>query len=266
MNTWRLLIDPPQSAAHNMAVDEALAASCRAEATAPTLRLYAWERPSISLGYFQRPDEIVDLDRCRDAGVPVVVRTTGGRAVYHHDEVTYSLVAPIHHPLFPPTIKGTFAAVARALAAGLAELGVAVDTWTDDRGGAARPQAGARSPFCFESVSWYEITLGGKKLIGSAQRRWKTAFLQHGSLLLTYEPEAAAPWFRAASGSPATHRVTGLNIDGRSFTRDDVCRALVVGWERAFDIRLAPGALTEAEAAFVAETSHSRDLAVTLVR
>jgi lipoate-protein ligase A len=266
MDTWRLLIEPPQSAAHNMAVDEAVAASCRAEVAGPTLRLYAWERPSISLGYFQRPDEIVNLDRCRDAGVPVVARTTGGRAVYHHHEVTYSLVAPIPHPLFPPTIKGTFAAVARALAAGLAELGVTVDAWIDDRGSATRSTPGARSPFCFESVSWYEITLGGKKLIGSAQRRWKTAFLQHGSLLLAYEPEAAAPWFRAASGSPASHRVTGLNTDGRSFTHEEVCGALVVGWERTFGICLVPGALTESEADSVAETSHRRDLTVTLVR
>lgn len=249
-----------------MAVDEALAASCRTEATAPTLRLYAWERPSISLGYFQRPDEVVDLDRCRDAGVPVVARTTGGRAVYHHHEVTYSLVAPIPHPLFPPTIKGTFAAVAHALAAGLAELGVAVDTWADDRGSAIRTKPGGRSPFCFESVSWYEITLGGKKLIGSAQRRWKAAFLQHGSLLLAYEPEAATPWFQAASGSPASRRVTGLNAEGRSFTRDDVCSALVAGWERAFGIRFVLGTLTTAEAASVAETSHRRDLTVTLVR
>ena len=265
MDTWRLLIDPPQPAAHNMAVDEALAASCRAEATGPTLRLYAWEQPSISLGYFQRPDEVANLDRCREAGVPVVTRTTGGRAVYHHHEVTYSLVAPIPHPLFPPTIKGTFAAVARALAAGLAELGVTVDAWTDNRDSATRPEPGARSPFCFESVSWYEITLDGKKLIGSAQRRWKTAFLQHGSLLLTYEPDAAAPWFRAASGSPASHRVAGLNSDGRSFTHEKVCRALVVGWERALGIRLIPGTLTAAEAASVAETSHTRDLTVTLV-
>jgi lipoate-protein ligase A len=256
-----------------MAVDEAIAQSCRAGTGGPTLRFYAWDRPSISLGYFQRAEDVVDLDRCRDAGVPVVTRTTGGGAVYHDQEVTYSLAAPSPHPHFPPTISGTFASVARALAAGLAELGVTVDVRTADRVG---PTAARRAPLCFDSTSRHEITLDGRKLIGSAQRRWKTAFLQHGSIRLADRLSVAARWFRTPNEEHpssahrtdpgGTERIAGLNTDGRSFTPHEVHRALIIGWERTFSIRLVPGALTEAERRAVAESPSRRDRAVTLVR
>lgn len=260
VDTWRLLIDPPGPAGHNMAVDEALAASCRTGASGPTLRLYGWERPAISLGYFQRPEEVVDLDRCREGGVPVVRRTTGGRAVYHHREVTYSVAAPIPHHPFPPTIRGTYEVVARALAAGLAELGLRVECHPRDP---ERPRRGIGSPLCFDSTSRYEITLGGNKVIGSAQRRWKTAFLQHGSILLTHDPAEAAPWLRGAT--PDTESITGLNANERGLTPDDVQRALITAWEHTLGIRLLPGSLSPEEASAVADTSRSRDLTVTVV-
>lgn len=242
-----------------MAVDEALADSCRRGRAGPTLRLYGWDRPSISLGYFQRPDEVVDLDRCRGGGVPVVRRTTGGRAVYHHREITYSLVAPIPHPRFSPTIRGTYEVVARALATGLAALGFHVECHPAEP---ERPRRGIGSTWCFDSTSRYEITLDGKKVIGSAQRRWKTAFLQHGSILLAHDPAEAAPWFRRP---PETESITGLNATERGLTLDDIHRALIAGWERTLGVALQVGDLSADEAAVVAETSQSRDLTVTLV-
>lgn len=260
METWRLFIDPPSPAARNMAVDEALADACRRGRAGPTLRLYGWDRPSISLGYFQRPDEVIDLDRCREAGVPVVRRTTGGRAVYHHREVTYSVVAPIPHPLFPPTIRGTYEVVARALAEGLGALGLRVACHPTEP---ERPRRGIGSPRCFDSTSRYEITCEAKKVVGSAQRRWKTAFLQHGSILLAHDPAEAAPWFRGAPSD--TESITGLNANERGLTPDDIHRALITAWERTLGIRLLPGSLSPEEASAVAETSRSRDLTVTLV-
>ncbi len=243
-----------------MAVDEALAASCRTGASGPTLRLYGWERPAISMGYFQHIEEVVDLDRCREEGIPVVRRTTGGRAVYHHREVTYSVAAPTPHPLFPPTIRGTYEVVARALAAGLAELGLRVECHPRD---AERSRRGIGSPLCFASTSRYEITLDGKKVIGSAQRRWKTAFLQHGSILLVHDPAEADPWFRGTRSD--SESITGLNEGGRGLTPDEIHRALISGWERTLGVSLRVGDLSSEEADIVAETSRSRDLTVTLV-
>jgi len=260
VDTWRVIIDPPFAAGYNMAVDEALADACRRGVSGPTLRLYGWERPAISMGYFQRPEEVVDLDRCRAAGISVVRRTTGGRAVYHHHEVTYSVVAPIPHPLFPPTIRGTYEVVARALSAGLAALGLRVECHPRDP---ERPRRGVGSPLCFESTSRYEITLDGKKVIGNAQRRWKTAFLQHGSILLTHDPAEAAPWFRGAM--PDIESITGLDVGGRGLTPDEIHRALISGWERTLGVPLRAGDLSPEEADVVAETSQSRDLTVTSV-
>jgi lipoate-protein ligase A len=259
VDTWRLLIDPPGPAGYNMAVDEALAESCRTGASGPTLRLYGWDRPSISLGYFQRAYEVVDLDRCREGRVPVVRRTTGGRAVHHHHDVTYSVIAPIPHPLFPPTIKGTYEVVARALLAGLAALGLRVECHPRDP---EQPRRGFGSPLCFDSTSRYELTLGGKKVIGNAQRRWKTAFLQHGSILLAHDPAEAAPWFRTAPSD--SESITGLNANERGLTPDDFHRALITAWEHTLGIRLLPGSLSPEETAAVAETSQSRDLTVTV--
>ena len=243
-----------------MAVDEALAASCRTGASGPTLRLYGWERPAISMGYFQRPEDVVDFDRCREGGIPVVRRTTGGRAVYHHREVTYSIAAPIPHALFPPTIRGAYEVVARALAAGLTELGFHVTAHPRDP---ERARRGVGSPLCFESTSRHEITLNGKKLVGSAQRRWKTAFLQHGSILLAHDPAEAAPWFRGAPSD--SESIASLDEGGRGLTPDDVHRALITAWEHTLGIRLLPGSLSPEEATLVAETSRSRDLTVTVV-
>jgi lipoate-protein ligase A len=241
-----------------MAVDEALADSCRRGASGPTLRLYGWEHRSISVGYFQRPDQVVDLDRCRDAGIAVVRRTTGGRAVYHHHDVTYSVVAPVPHPHLPSTIRGTYEIIARTLEAALVSLGIPVTRRDRD---AERLRHGAGSPFCFDATSRHEITLDGMKVVGSAQRRWPTAFLQHGSILMNVDPSEAAPWFRGAARVPGA--ITGLRAYRGDLTRENLCQALVTSWERVFGVDLLPGELSADESALVAESLHARDLTVT---
>jgi lipoate-protein ligase A len=258
MDAWGLILDPPSPAGYNMAVDEALADSCRRGGRGPTFRLYGWDRPSISVGYFQQAEKILDLDRCRDAGIPVVRRTTGGRAVYHHHEVTYSVAAPVPYPDFPSTIRGTYEVVARALEAVLADLGVRAERRDRDPN---RLHRGAGSPLCFETTSRNELTVDGKKLVGSAQRRWPTAFLQHGSILLSADPSAVTPWFPDALAGPESF--TGLYAHRSDLTREDVCRALVAGWERTFGAQLLPSGLSVDEAAAVAKSTHSRDLTVT---
>lgn len=254
VDAWRLIIDPPSPAGYNMAVDEVLVDSCRHGAGGPTLRLYGWDRPAVSLGYFQRPDRIVDLDRCREAGVAVVRRTTGGRAVYHRHEVTYSVTAPVPHPAFPPTIRGAYDVIARALEAALRHLGLPVERSARDP---ERVRHGAGSPLCFAATSRDEITLDGRKIVGSAQRRWPTAFLQHGSILLRDDP-LEAPWFLDADNDP--HEPWALRP---GLTREHVCDALVASWRRSFGIALFPGPLSTDERTVVAQSSHQRDLAVT---
>lgn len=184
MNRWRYIEDGMRDGAYNMAVDTALLRTCEEDATfAPTLRLYGWRAPTLSIGYSQPVEREIDLKRCREAGIEWVRRPTGGRALLHRQELTYSLVGPVAHPLFQGGLKATYAAVSRALLSGLEELGIS-GACINPGGKPSASARAARSPACFASLNHCEITVHGRKLIGSAQRRTQRAFLQHGSILI----------------------------------------------------------------------------------
>jgi lipoate-protein ligase A len=171
-----VLIDPPAGAAWNMAVDEVLLEA--AAAGAWTLRLYAWRRPTVSLGYAQRGREAFDAGAARRLGVGVVRRPTGGRAVLHADELTYALAAPTSAGPLAAGIGASYRLISSGLQAGLESLGAAVRLERSAGAGAA-----ARGP-CFAARARFELTFAGRKMAGSAQRRRDRALLQHGSLLL----------------------------------------------------------------------------------
>ena len=179
MDTWRLLITPPARGAWNMAVDEAVLEAVGRGESLPTLRLYAWEPACLSVGYAQKIED-VDFSRLHTLGWDFVRRPTGGRAVLHVDELTYAVIAPPDEPRVTGTVLDSYHRLAQALVEALRMLSLPVEV---------KEQAGtpARSPnpVCFEIPSTYEITVGGKKLIGSAQARRKDGVLQHGSLPLT---------------------------------------------------------------------------------
>jgi lipoate-protein ligase A len=161
-----------------MASDEAILEACGHGDSLPTLRLYAWEPACLSLGYAQ-PFSNVDIIRLQMRGWELVRRPTGGRAVLHIDELTYSVIAPMGEPRVAGTVLESYNRLARALieALQLISLPVEVKEYSDSHSGKA-------NPVCFEVPSTYEITVGGKKLVGSAQARRKDGVLQHGSLPL----------------------------------------------------------------------------------
>lgn len=163
----------------NMGIDEALATLCRDSAT---LRFYAWESPTLSIGYAQRCDDI-DLTACRTAMVALVRRPTGGRAVLHQQDLTYSLILPLRPPWTTCSIAESYRLINMCLLRGLEKLGLEVTI-----GRRTRQADGALSPFCFPAISQYELLVGGKKVIGSAQRRFPEALLQQGSILLDFDP------------------------------------------------------------------------------
>ena len=146
------------------------------------LRLFRFEPHGITLGASQEPARVLDLERCERDGVPFAVRPTGGRAIFHADEWTYSLAARLDDPEWGGTLLQSYAATARLLITSLLRLGVPVEPATADRKGrVAHPDAGAA---CFATTAGHEIVVSGRKLVGSAQRRLSRAFLQQGSLLL----------------------------------------------------------------------------------
>ncbi|MFH1071350.1 MAG: lipoate--protein ligase family protein [Candidatus Glassbacteria bacterium] len=181
---WRFIASPPGEAAYNMALDRALLAGVASRGFPPVLRVYSWQGPSVSLGHNQEAARELDLERCRQSGIAVVRRPTGGRSVYHDRELTYSLCGPGRSDRLGKSLEETSRLIAGALRASLAVLGI--DTDEPVRGhSSGREAAGLRNP-CFSSASRYEISAGGRKLIGSAQRRTAggRAFLQQGSVLI----------------------------------------------------------------------------------
>jgi lipoate-protein ligase A len=182
-DSWRLLVDTPADGAWNMAVDEVLLDGVAAGMTPPTLRFYEWTPPCLSLGYFQ-PFDVVDLDGCRRLGVEVVRRPTGGRAILHDRELTYSVTLPASLLGHDGGVLPSYYRLSLALRDGLVRLGVPVTLAPESASGPAD-----HGPVCFDRPSAHEILLHGRKLVGSAQMRRGGGILQHGSILI--EPRIA---------------------------------------------------------------------------
>ena len=166
--------DGPHPAAVNMERDRRLWQRFEADSSPGIrLRIYGWKPAALSLGFHQ-PEAAVDREALRGRGIDLVRRPTGGAAVLHADEITYSIAAPLGLSGLGRGVLEIHAAIARALAMSLAALGVVVDF-----GGAGRPRDFA----CFSGAGGHELTVAGRKLVGSALRRGRRGFLQHGSLL-----------------------------------------------------------------------------------
>jgi len=164
-------------AAWNMAVDEWLLST--AAKRPPVLRLYGWKRPAVSLGRNEKWRDVVHLERLAEHGVSLVRRPTGGRAVLHDQEITYSVTAPAGVAgAWSSRLESALSLVSRGLVRGLGRLGVPAEF-------SRRSSPGEGSPggsLCFESTTRYELSVGGVKAVGSAQCRTEDAFLQHGSI------------------------------------------------------------------------------------
>lgn len=179
MTVLRLLIDSPRDGPTNMARDEALLRRVAGGATPPTLRLYAWNPPTVSLGYFQSRAELLAQPQAVRA-MPVVRRLTGGGAIIHRDELTYSLTLPADHRLLGTRPTDLYALVHDATIVLLAGLGFVARRADRDEERSAQ-----RGPFlCFERRHRLDVVVGARKVLGSAQRRTAGAVLQHGSLQL----------------------------------------------------------------------------------
>jgi lipoate-protein ligase A len=191
VQSWRLLVDPPGSAAWNMSVDEALLA-CSSEAQ-PAFRLYTWRAPSVSLGYRQARSDW--LERCAALGVEPVRRITGGGAVLHAGDLTYSTVVPRSFGDVPDDLHGSYAWIRAVLLDGLRALGL------DARPSRSQAQA-ERLGVCFSGSTGLEIDLSDVKLVGSAQRRTARAFLQHGSIRMRDDSELYRRLLGTTPGPP----------------------------------------------------------------
>ena len=217
---WALVETPSASAAWNMALDSALLGRAAAGEIGPTLRLYAWSPPAVSVGRFQRETARIDWAYCRARGWEAVRRPTGGRALLHQHELTYAIVLPAE-TLGGAGVRSSYAALNELLAAGLARLasGIAPDA-------AATSRAGA-SPNCFRHLAAADLGVAAGKCVGSAQARRGGALLQHGSVILEADRDAWARLFGDAGALVSLNEARGRRVSWEE-TRD----ALAEGFAR----------------------------------
>ena len=234
-----------------MAMDEAIAEAVSVGESPPTLRLYRWAPPCLSLGKRQ-PLGGVALERCERDGVDVVRRATGGWAILHTEELTYSVATTPTDPRAEGAILDAYRKLSKGLIAGLHLLEVPAMMNPVDPLGVHNLSAA-----CFEVPSAYEIVVGGRKLIGSAQTRSGGRVLQHGSLPLAGDIARVVDylWFqteddRAALRAHLSERATTLrDVLGREAAFEEVAAAMTRGFAAALHLTLTPGEPSEAELA-----------------
>jgi lipoate-protein ligase A len=215
-----------------MAIDRAILVANSLGNVPPTVRFYGWIPPAISLGYFQSVAEEIDISACKKLGVDYVRRITGGGAVFHDKELTYSIVIPEVHPSIPKNILQSYERICNALLQGLTQLGI----------------QGTYAPI-------NDILVDGKKISGNAQTRKANTVLQHGTILLDVDVDTMFSLLKVPNEKikdklirDIKQRVTSIeHIVGKKIRFEEVAEALKVGFEKEFHVELVSGILTNEE-------------------
>jgi lipoate-protein ligase A len=238
---WYFIDSGAGTPSFNMALDEVLLNRCALGDKTPVLRFYEWNPPGLSLGYFQKTKGRIDREGARRFGVGIVRRLTGGLAVLHDHELTYSVIMPEDYPGIPQTVVGAYRVLSQGLLAGFrrlhlpAELAVPVRRRREDH-----------SPVCFEEASWYELVVGGRKAAGSAQTRRKGVILQHGSIPLSVDDNKLFACFQYPNDRVRKRmqrafggKAVALNdLSERQFSMEEVKSAFFHGFEEGLGVTL----------------------------
>ncbi len=244
-----------------MARDEAIFEAVQRGASPPTLRFYTWARPCLTLGAFQSAAQEVDTEACEEAGVDLVRRPTGGRAILHDRELTYSVCVPTAALGTGDSVLESYHRISQALMAGLMALGVQVSL-APLRGG--RLRLDEHSAACFDVPSDYEVLAGGRKLVGSAQMRRGTHLLQHGSILVSFSASALLsllrlnPAARSRWEKQMGEGVTDLQREIGAVDQARLRAELIAAFGRVLDAALRPGGATLDEEARTCELQQEK--------
>lgn len=222
---WRFIRSGAMSPADNMAIDEAMLITHSEGKTPPTVRFYGWNPPTLSIGYFQRAEDEVELAELRRQGVGFVRRPTGGRAVLHDRELTYSMIVSESYPDMPKTVNEAYRVLSEGLLCGFRRLGLRAEMvnlgMPEEK---AKYTSTAGSAACFDSPSWYELVVEGRKIAGSAQTRSRGVILQHGSILQEMDTEQLFSLLRF-SNERVKERLK-QSFHTKAVSIGDICRAM----------------------------------------
>jgi len=253
MKEWDLIIDrKPGEGYWNMAVDEFLFELVRKSPAMTILRFYSWKKPTVSIGYSQAVENTVDIPFCRDNGITIVRRLTGGKLVLHHQEVTYSL-ASSDAAMFPSTVTGSYRRISEGMMIGLKRMGldpVLADT---------TPQDYRRGQFpCFSQPARDEVMVDGRKIIGSAQKRVGSCFLQHGSIPLKNSEKLLASVSSLKEGCEKLRMTSLSRATGKKVEFDGAVKMFIEGISEYFKVRWKMRILSEAERRSIGILQHRR--------
>jgi len=259
---WRLIKDSYHNGFINMAVDEAIMIAHKNGLVPPTIRFYQWSPPAVSLGYFQDLKKEINVKVCQDIGIDIVRRPTGGKAVLHDQELTYSFIIKENDPLVNNSILETYKKISGGIIRGLSYLGIKaelvplrgkLENHLLGRSDKARIHHLDFKSICFSIPSQYEVQVEGKKMVGSAQVRKGGVVLQHGSLLIKLEKDKLFSVFNFPSVQireklKSKFKATSLEeILKRKIDFSELSNILPRGFEEEFGVRLVESKLTEPE-------------------
>ena len=245
---WRLLNFQSYNIFENMAIDEAVFHETIKNKKLPTIRFYSSEPAAITIGYFQDAKKELNIEKCQREGVDVVRRITGGRAVFHFNEITYSIAAGEREKLFPADIPGACKIISKCIARGLRDLGIEVCLAEDG----LTQKKEEINPCCFSTPLRNELLVKGRKICGNAQVRRRGGFLQHGLLLLAFNAEKTADLMLLDCTPERVEKlrqsVTAVSEElARQIDEREVCSKLRKGFIEELGIDLEEGTLTPAE-------------------
>lgn len=259
--TWNFINTGSQDPYYNMAMDEALLNFVSRGEIDPVIRFYTWDPATLSIGYFQRLQKEIDIEKVKEKGFGLVRRQTGGRGVLHDKELTYSVIVPESHPNMPSTITEAYRVVSQGLLEGFKNLGFetyfAVPRSKEEREKLKQP----RSSVCFDAPSWYELVVEGRKIAGSAQTRQKGVILQHGSILQDIDIDELFDMFifkndrlKAKMKEAFVEKAVAINdISEKHITLEEMEQAFEEGFKTGLNIDFKPLKLSDQQMAEVKE-------------
>ena len=263
---WSFINSGKCSASFNMALDEALLEWHSKGEIGPVLRFYEWEPATLSIGYFQSVEKEINMVEVKKNGLGFVRRPTGGRGVLHEHELTYSVIVSESYPDMPETVTEAYRVISGGLLEGFRNLGLDATFSVPQTAQQSADLKKPKSAVCFDTPSWYELVVEGKKVAGSAQTRQKGVILQHGAILLSLDENKLVSLFKFKSEEQREQMRISLpekavaidRLANRPVSVSECVEAFSKGFEEALDMKLEPFDLTETQLEFVLEIERKK--------
>lgn len=256
---WYFIDSGPCAPSYNMALDEALLDWHSEGLIPPVIRFYEWNPATLSIGYFQSVEKEIDMEAVRRLGLGFVRRPTGGRGVLHEHELTYSVIVSEDYPDMPATVTEAYRVISEGLLKGFQSLGLEAYFSIPNTPDKLQALKNPKTAVCFDTPSWYELVVEGKKVAGSAQTRQKGVILQHGAILLDLDDEKLVQTFKFSTDEAREKVKRSINQKAVAINKllqkpipIDICKvAFRDGFSEALNVELVPFSLNEKQIEYV---------------